>query len=57
MSVFGSLLLLLLQIGELFKGNFNWQGVYHLFLFILMAAFLGGLAIFLGYKAFKPKDK
>ncbi len=44
-----------LQIGELFEGNFNWQGVYHLFLFILMAVILGGLGIFLGYKAFKPK--
>jgi len=48
---------ILLQIGELFKGNFNWQGVYHLLLFILMAAILGGLTIFLGIKAFKPKDK
>ena len=45
----------LLQIGELFKGNFNWQGVYHLALFILMGALLGGLTIFLGYKAFKTK--
>ena len=45
----------ILQIGELLKGNFNWQGVYHLFLFILMAAILGGLSIFLGVKAFKPK--
>lgn len=46
------------QIGELFKGNFNWQGVYHLLLFILMALILGGLTIFLGVKAFsKPKDK
>jgi len=47
----------ILQIGELFKGNFNWQGVYHLLLFILMAVILGGLTVFLGYKAFKPKDK
>ena len=50
-----SLLMFILQIGELFKGNFNWQGVYHLFLFILMGAFLGGLSVFLVYKAFKPK--
>lgn len=48
---------MLFQIGELFRGNFNWQGVYHLFLFILMAAILGGLTIFLGLKAFKQKDK
>ena len=48
---------IVLQIGELFKGNFNWQGVYHLFLFILMALILGGLTIFLGIKAFKQKDK
>jgi fatty-acid desaturase len=51
------MILLLAQIGELLKGNFNWQGVYHLFLFILMAAILGGLTVFLGYKAFKQKDK
>ena len=50
-----NLLMFILQIGELFRGNFNWQGVYHLFLFILMAAFLGGLTVFLGYKAFKSK--
>lgn len=48
-------LAVILQIGELFKGNFNWQGVYHLALFILMGALLGGLTVFLGYKAFKPK--
>jgi hypothetical protein len=46
---------ILLQIGELFKGNFNWQGVYHLFLFLLMGGMLVGLSIFLGYKAFKSK--
>jgi hypothetical protein len=45
----------MLQIGELFEGNFNWQGALHLFLFILMGALLAGLGIFLGYKAFKPK--
>lgn len=52
-----SFFIIFLQIGELFKGNFNWQGVYHLLLFILMALILGGLTIFLGIKAFKPKDK
>ena len=49
--------MIFLQIGELFKGNFNWQGVYHLALFIVMALILGGLTIFLGLKAFKPKNK
>ena len=47
----------LMQIGELLRGNFNWQGVYHLLLFIVMAAIPGGLTIFLALKAFKPKDK
>jgi hypothetical protein len=50
-----SFLIFILQIGELFRGNFNWRGAFHLFLFILMGAIFGGLAIFLGYKAFKPK--
>jgi len=50
-----NLLMFILQIGELFRGNFNWQGAYHLFLFILMGAILAGLTVFLGYKAFKPK--
>lgn len=48
---------LILQIGELFRGNFNWQGVFHLVLFILMGVFLGGLGIFLGYKAFKSENR
>ena len=45
----------ILQIGDLFRGKFSWQGVYHLFLFVLMGAILVGLGVFLGYKAFKPK--
>jgi hypothetical protein len=45
----------IVQIGELLKGNFNWQGVYHLFLFLLMGGLLVGLSVFLGYKAFKSK--
>jgi hypothetical protein len=45
----------LLQIGELFEGNFNWRGAFHLFLFILMGAVLVGMTVFLGYKAFKSK--
>jgi hypothetical protein len=44
-----------LQIGELFRGNFNWQGVLHLTLFILMGAIVVGMAIYLGYQAFRPK--
>ncbi len=47
----------ILQIGELFRGNFNRQGVLILFLFILMGAFLVGLCAFLGFKAFKTKGK
>jgi hypothetical protein len=43
----------ILQIGELFKGNFNWQGLLLLFLFVLMGAIFVGLSVFLGYKAFK----
>ncbi len=46
---------LILQIGELLKGNFNWQGVLHLFLFILMGTIFVGLTVFLGIKAFKSK--
>ncbi|HEY8563495.1 MAG TPA: hypothetical protein VIL74_24160 [Pyrinomonadaceae bacterium] len=45
----------ILQIGELFKGNFNREGVFHLVLFLLMGGLIVGLAVFLGYKAFKPK--
>ena len=47
----------ILQIGELLKGNFNWPGLISLGLFVLMAVILGGMCVFLGYKAFKPKDK
>ncbi len=40
------ILLLLLQIGELLKGNFNWRGVLHLFLFIVMGLIVIGFSIF-----------
>lgn len=50
-------LAVLLQIGELFRGNFTWQGALHLFLFILMGVFLGGLCVFFAYHAFKKKDR
>ena len=46
-----------LQIGELFKGNFNWQGVVHLFLFLLMGAILLGVGGLITYQAFKSKNK
>lgn len=48
---------LLLQIGELFNGNFNWRGVFHLALFLLMGLTIAGLAAFVGYKAFRPNEK
>ena len=48
---------LLLQIGDLFNGNFNWRGVFHLALFLLMFLSIAGLAAFVGYKAFRPNEK
>jgi hypothetical protein len=50
-------LFLLLQIGELFNGSFNWRGVFHLFLFILMGALVVGIGALMITKAFKPKGK
>jgi hypothetical protein len=51
-------LFLLLQIGELFQGHFNWRGAFQLFLFILMGLIIIGFGVFTGYKAFaKPKKK
>lgn len=52
-----SLATFIFQIGELFKGNLNRAGIYHLFLFLLMGAILVGFSVFLGYKAFKSKNK
>lgn len=50
--------ILLLQIGDLFQGNFNWRGAVQLCLFILMGAVIVGVAGFTGYKAFsKPQKK
>lgn len=46
-----------LQIGELFKGNFNWRGVFCLFLFLLMAAVVVGFSTFVGYKTFRSNLK
>ena len=48
---------LFLQIGDLFNGNFNWRGVFHLSLFLLMFLSIAGLAAFVGYKAFRPNQK
>jgi hypothetical protein len=48
---------LFLQIGELFNGNFNWRGVFHLALFLLMGLIIAGFAAFVGYKAFRPNKK
>jgi len=42
-----------LQIGELFKGNFNWRGLFQLILFLLMGLVVVGFSVLLGYKAFK----
>ena len=46
---------LIVQIGELFSGHFNWRGVLHLSLFIIMALIAVGFAAFIGYKAFRSK--
>ena len=50
-------LALFLQIGELFKGNFNWHGAFHLFLFIVMGLLAVGFSVFIVYKAFGSNDK
>lgn len=50
-------LIAFLQIGELFNGNLNWRGVFHLFLFILMGLIIAGFTAFAGYKAFRQKEK
>jgi hypothetical protein len=46
-----------LQIGELFKGNFNWRGLFQLILFLLMGSVVVGFSVVLGYKAFKSEKK
>lgn len=48
---------LFLQIGELFEGHFNWRGLLHLCLFLLMGLTAIGFAVFVGYKAFQSKKK
>jgi hypothetical protein len=46
-----------LQIGELFKGNFNWRGLVQLILFLLMGLVAVGFSVMFGYKAFKSEKK
>lgn len=47
--------LMLLQIGELFEGHFNWRGLAQLLLFVAMALIAVGFTVFVGYKAFQSK--
>ncbi len=49
--------ILLLQIGELFDGHFNWRGLTQLILLILMGLIAVAFAVIVGYKAFQPKAK
>ena len=37
---------LLLQIGDLFRGNINWRGVLHLVTFIIMGLIVIGFSAF-----------
>lgn len=48
---------LLLQIGELFNGNFNWRGLFQLLLFVVMAFIVIAFSVVIGYKAFSSKKK
>lgn len=50
-------LLLLLQIGDLFNGKFNWRGFIQLAIFIVMGLIVVGVGSVLVYKAFSSKDK
>lgn len=50
-------LILLIQIGELFNGNFNWRGLVQLLLLIFMALIAISFAVFVSYKAFQSKPK
>ncbi|MCY7348846.1 MAG: hypothetical protein LH614_21870 [Pyrinomonadaceae bacterium] len=47
----------LLQIQELFNGEFNWRGLLLLLLFVLMGLIAVGLTVFASYKVFQPKSK
>ncbi len=47
----------LLQIRELFNGEFNWLGLFLLILFVLMGLVFIGFTVYASYKAFQPKKK
>jgi hypothetical protein len=47
----------LLQVRELLNGEFSWQGLLQLLLFVLMALIAVGFSVFAAYKAFQPKSK
>lgn len=47
----------LFQIGELLKGNFNWRGVLHLVLFIIMGLIVIGFSAFFIRVAIKARQK
>jgi hypothetical protein len=51
------LFLVFIQIGDLFRGQFNLRGLFHLFLFFLMGAIVVGIGVLMITKAFKQKDK
>lgn len=46
-----------LQIQDLFNGNFTWQGLLLVVLFVVMGLIAVGFPIFIGYKAFRSKPK
>lgn len=48
---------LLFQIGELFKGNVNWRGILHLFLFIVMGLIVIAFSTFFIRKVLEEKNK
>ncbi len=48
---------LFFQFGELFRGEFNWRGLLHLVLFIVMGLIVIGFGVFVGYKAFQSERK
>lgn len=50
-------IVLFLQIGELFRGNFNWRGLLHLGIFILIGLIIVGFSVLVGYKAFQSERK
>lgn len=50
-------MILLLQIGELLKGNFNWRGIVHLTLFIIMGLIVIGFSAFFIRIALRSKQK